>query len=138
MKQLAGLCLCAVMTVFSCKKSNITPPDLTGTWNWNSTYSDSALGPTNPQTPANSGITKSLSFKNGDWSFTQNGVTVLEGGYSTSVLNSTYGKPANRIQYVRKNQTDSVTYYSISGDSLIFSYDLSGTVGSGVTFYIRQ
>ena len=129
-----------VITLFiSCKKSNISPPVLVGNWNWISTYNDGAPGPLNPLTPINSGMTQSLTFTNTGWVLKNNNLIVSSGTYTTSIAQNLVGKNINRIGYYKTNSpTDSITYYSITGDTLIFSYDFSGTAGSGASAYIKN
>lgn len=137
MNRLAAILLATLAILFSCKKSNNSAPALTGIWYWNATYNDGAPGPKNPLTPVNSGIIQKLSFTNKDWNLTQNGVIVSKGSYSTFAPGIFLGN-ITEIRYTLANNTDSITYYTISSDSLIFSHDYSGTVGSGATFYTRQ
>ena len=129
----------AVILIISCKKSNISPPVLVGNWNWISTFNDGAPGPLNPLTPINSGMTQSLIFTNTGWVLKINNLIVESGTYTTSIAKNLSGESINRIGYYKTNSpTDSITYYSITKDTLIFSYDFSGTVGSGVSAYIKN
>jgi hypothetical protein len=129
----------AITVFMSCKKSNISPPILAGNWNWISTYNDGAPGPLNPLTPINSGIIQSLTFTNTSWILKQNNIIVSSGTYTTSIAKNLSGENINRIGYYKTNSpTDSITYYSITRDTLIFSYDFSGSVGSGVSAYIKN
>ena len=133
------LLLLAITAIISCRKSNISPPSLAGNWNWISTYNDGAPGPLNPLTPVNSGITRSLTFTNNSWVLKINNLIVDTGTYNTSIDKNLSGESINRISYHKTNgPTDSITYYSITGDTLVFSYDLSGSVGSGATAYIKN
>lgn len=118
----------------SCRKSNISPPILVGSWNWISTFNDGAPGPLNPLTPLNSGITQSLTFTDANWVLTKNNLAVSSGTYTTSIAKNFLGENINRIGYhIMNNPTDSITYYSIAKDTLIFSYDYSNTAGSGAS-----
>jgi hypothetical protein len=129
----------AITVSTCCKKSKISPPILTGKWNWVSTFNDGAPGPLNPLTPINSGMNKSLTFTNIDWDLKINNLIVESGTYTTSIEKNIFGGNINRIGFYKTNSpTDSITYYSISGDTLIFSYDFSGTVGSGASIYIKN
>ena len=129
----------AVILIISCKKSNISPPVLVGNWNWISTFNDGAPGPLNPLTPINSGMTQSLTFTNTGWVLKINNLIVESGTYTTSIAKNLSGESINRIGYYKTNSpTDSITYYSITKDTLIFSYDFSGTVGSGASTYIKN
>jgi hypothetical protein len=121
-----------------CKKTELSPPDIRGSWVWVSTSNDGAPGPLNPLTPSNSGMIQSLSFTDSDWYFSRNSVVASSGTYTTSISANTQGETINRISFHNVNsQADSITYYSISRDTLIFSYDYSGSAGSGASVYIR-
>jgi hypothetical protein len=129
---------CIILISASCKKTGLLPPDIRGGWAWVSTYNDGAPGPLNPLTPANSGMIQSISFTSSNWYFGKNSIEVSSGTYTTSLVVNDQGKTINRINFHHLNSlTDSITYYSISRDTLTFSYDYSGSVGSGVTVYIR-
>jgi|SRR5580704_11754972 hypothetical protein len=139
MKKKLTILFLAITVFMSCKKSNISPPILAGNWNWISTYNDGAPGPLNPLTPINSGIIQSLTFTNTSWILKQNNIIVSSGTYTTSIAKNLSGENINRIGYYKTNSpTDSITYYSITRDTLIFSYDFSGSVGSGVSAYIKN
>ena|ERR1700759_1733401 len=129
----------AITASINCKKSNISPPDVAGNWNWRSTYNDGAPGPLNPLTPVNSGMTRSLTFTNTGWLLKINNLMVETGTYTTSIDKNLSGENINRINYhTTNNPADSITYYSITNDSLIFSYDFSGSVGSGSSIYVKE
>ena len=129
----------AITASINCKKSNISPPILAGNWNWVLTFNDGAPGPLNPLTPINSGMIQSLTFTNTSWVLKINSLIVESGTYSTSIAKNLLGESINRIDYHKTNNpTDSITYYSITKDSLIFSYDFSGSVGSGSSTYIKE
>jgi hypothetical protein len=139
MKKKLPILFLAITVSISCKKTDISPPVLTGNWNWISTINDGAPGPLNPLTPINSGTTRSLTFANTGWFLKVNNLVVDSGSYTTSIAKNLSGESINRISYDNTNsQTDSITYYSIIKDSLIFSYDFSGSVGSGATVYIKN
>ena len=129
----------AITVIIGCKKSTVSPPVLIGNFNWISTFNDGAPGPLNPLTPINSGITKSLIFTSNTWLLKIKDLAVDSGFYTTSVSKNNLGKSINRIGYYKTNsQSDSVSYYTLTGDTLIFSYDLSGTVGSGSSAYVKR
>jgi hypothetical protein len=139
MKKKLTILFLAITVSSSCKKSNISPPILVGNWNWVSTFNDGAPGPLNPLTPINSGMTQSLTFTNTGWVLKINNLIVESGTYTTSIAKNIFGESINRIGYYKTNSpTDSITYYSITRDTLIFSYDLSGSVGSGASTYIKD
>ena len=139
MKKKVTVLFLAITVFISCKKSSISPPILVGNWNWISTFNDGAPGPLNPLTPINSGITQSLTFTNTGWVLKINTLIVESGTYTTSVAKNLSGESINRISYYKTNSpTDSITYYSIAKDTLIFSYDFSGTAGSGASAYIKN
>ncbi|HEY4967349.1 MAG TPA: hypothetical protein VII28_13180 [Puia sp.] len=139
MKKKLTILFFAITVSISCKKSNISPPILVGNWNWVSTFNDGAPGPLNPLTPINSGISKSLTFTNTGWVLKINNLIVESGTYTTSIAKDLLGENINRIRYYKTtSQTDSITYYSITRDTLIFSYDFSGSAGSGSSTYIKN
>jgi hypothetical protein len=139
MKKKLTIFFLAITVFISCKKSNISPPNLVGNWNWISTFNDGGPGPLNPLTPINSGMTQSLTFTNSSWVLKINNLIVESGTYTTSIAKNLLGESINRIGYYKTNSpTDSITYYSISRDTLIFSYDFSGSAGSGATAYIKN
>jgi hypothetical protein len=139
MKKVLMILFLAITVFLSCKKSNISPPILVGNWNWISTFNDGAPGPLNPLTPINSGITQFLTFTNATWVLTKNNLVVSSGTYTTSIAQNPLGENINRIGYYKTNNpTDSITYYSIAKDTLIFSYDYNGTAGSGASVYIKN
>jgi hypothetical protein len=139
MKKKLMILFLATTVFISCKKSNISPPVLVGNWNWISTFNDGAPGPFNPLTPINSGMTQSLTFTNNSWVLKINNLAVSSGTYTTSISHNLSGESINRIGYYKTNSpTDSITYYSITRDTLIFSYDFSGTAGSGASEYIKN
>jgi hypothetical protein len=126
-------------TIQSCKKDTMKPADITGNWDWIETSTDAAPGPLNPLTPLNSGVTQSLNFSANSWTLTKNNLPISTGTYRTTIATNTSGQSINSIHFYRtNNSTDSVTYYSINKDALTFSYDYSGTVGSGATNYVRK
>ena len=140
MKQIFLIIFILSISFFSCKKPAVSSVDLTGDWRWILTSRDSGPGPLNPLTPENSGITQSLSFKANTWIYTKSNATPLSGTYITSIAtDSTTGNNVNAIHYFRSGgSTDSLTFFSLSHDTLIFSYDLIGTAGSGATIYVRK
>lgn len=139
MKKKLTILFFTVAVSISCQKSNISPPILVGNWNWVSTFNDGAPGPLNPLTPINSGINKSLTFTNTGWVLKINNLIVDSGIYTTSIAKNISGGTINRIGYYKTNgSVDSITYYSISRDTLIFSNDFSGTSGSGASTYIKD
>ncbi len=139
MKKKVMILFLAITVFIGCKKSNISPPIIVGNWNWISTINDGAPGPLNPLTPINSGMAQSLTFTNTGWVLKINNLIVESGTYTTSIAQNLVGKNINRIGYYKTNNpTDSITYYSITGDTLIFSYDFSGAVGSGASEYIKN
>jgi len=132
------LVLCMAAFLPGCKKTGLLPPDIRGGWVWLSTSNDGAPGLLNPLTPSNSGMIQSLSLTDSDWYLSRNSVAVSSGTYTTSLAVNNQGNTINRINFHHANsQTDSISYYAISKDTLIFSYDYSGSVGSGATVYIR-
>jgi hypothetical protein len=139
MNQSLRITFLTITVLLGCKKSNVSPSIIVGNWSWNATWNDGAPGPLNPLTPLNSGTTQFLTFTSTNWVLSKNNIVVSTGTYNTSVTKNTLGENINRIQYYNTNSmADSITYYLINKDTLVFSYDLSGSVGSGATFYIKN
>jgi hypothetical protein len=121
----------------SCNKDS-SQPNLAGQWIWTVQYADN---PAYDSTPQSTGIEETLSFTtDGNYSLTQNGVVTNSGTYKTSTAKNTSGQNIPDILYTNTRVTDSVAYYSLENknDSLFFTYDLIGTVGSGSRHYGRQ
>ena len=121
----------------SCNKDS-GQPNLAGQWIWTIQYADN---PAYDSTPQSTGIRETLSFTtDGNYSLTQNGVVTNSGTYKTSTAKNTSGQNIPDILYTNTRVTDSVAYYSLENknDSLFFTYDLIGTVGSGSRHYGRQ
>lgn len=140
MKQLLTMSLIAFIFFQSCKKDKISSSNLTGSWTWTWTSTDAAPGPLNPLTPQNSGITQSLNFNENNWVLTKNNLVVSSGTFTTSTeKNITTGQNISCIHYFKKNNpTDSLKYYLVSKDTLFFSNDLIGIIGSGSNLYIKK
>ena len=141
MKKITSILTFAMIAtlIFSCKKETIAPPDITGNWIWLSTFTGGASSPENPLTPINAGYTQFLAFSNNNWTLARNNLTVSNGTYSIAFAKSIDGRTINAIHFYRSNAPiGSVTYYSISNDILTFSYDISGSLGSGATNYKRK
>ena len=121
----------------SCNKDS-SQPNLAGQWIWTIQYADN---PAYDSTPQSTGIRETLSFTtDGNYSLTQNGVVTNSGTYKTSTAKNTSGQNIPDILYTNTRVTDSVAYYSLENknDSLFFTHDLIGTVGSGSRHYGRQ
>ena len=140
MKQVLTITFIALVIFQSCKKDNISPSNIAGNWSWTFTSTGSAPGPLNPLTPQNSGITQSLTFNENNWVLTKNNLTVSSGTYITSIAKNTVtGQNINRIHFFTKtNPIDSITYYSVNQDTLIFDNYLNGSIGDGLTRYVRK
>lgn len=111
---------------------------LTGQWVWTIQYTDN---PAYNQTPQNTGIWETLSFDDrGTYSVTENDAVINTGTYRISDTKSMSGKNIPGVFYTNSRVSDSVSYYSLVGnnDTLFFSNDLIGTVGSGARYYVRQ
>ena len=138
MKKPRILLFCIVAIITGCKKADLLPPSIIGGWAWISANHGGVPGPLNPATPANSGIIQSFSFTDTHWYYSKNSVFVLSGTYSTSIVINNQGKSFNRIRFHDVNsQLDSVTYYTLSNDSLIFSNDHDRAGGSGSSVWLR-
>lgn len=126
-----------LVTCFSCKKDS-SQSNLVGQWDW---IIQCAGNPAYNSTPQSTGIQEVLSFNNdGIYSLTQNGVATNSGTYKLSTAKNTSGQDVSSIQYTNARVTDSLAYYELTNnnDSLLFSYDLIGTVGSGSRLYGRE
>jgi hypothetical protein len=131
------LLLFLCLSYFSCKKDS-SEANLSGEWIWTL---QSAGNPAYNSTPQSTGINEILSFdNNGNYSVSQNGVITNSGTYKTSTAKNTSGETVLSIKYTNARVTDSVDYYMLTNtnDSLIFSYDLIGAVGSGSRHYGRK
>ena len=140
MKKLLTITFIVLTILQSCKKNTIIPSNITGKWGWIMTSTGAAPGPLNPLTPQNSGITQSLIFNENNWVLTRNDRTVSSGTFTTSIAKNTVtGQNVNCIHYFRiTNPVDSLEYYSVSNDTLIFSTYLIGALGSSLTRYIKK
>lgn len=121
----------------SCKKES-TQTHIIGLWNWTIQY---AGNPAYNSTPLSTGIKETLSFNgNGNYSLAQNGIVTNSGTYRTSNAISTSGQIVMSVLYNNLKVKDSAAYYLLTNnnDSLIFSHDLIGSVGSGSRHYSRQ
>ncbi len=126
----------AVILFISCKK-NAADAGITGNWQWTIQY---ANNPAYNSTPQSTGIQETLSFSsNGKYSVTQNGMITQAGNYKTTVSNTVAGK-VSTVLYSNTRVRDSVAYYTFNnnGNNLVFSNDLSGTIGSGARYYNRM
>jgi hypothetical protein len=131
------LLLIVTSLCFSCKKES-TPAKLTGQWIWTIQY---ANNPAYNSTPQSTGIQEILSFSdNNDYALTQNGIVTNAGTYHLSAARSTSGQTVSSVYYTNARVTDSVAYYTLTNnnDSLFFTYDLIGTIGSGSRHYGKK
>jgi len=136
MRQLLLLAFLVVLC-FSCNKKSLES-NVVGQWIWTIQY---ANNPAYNYTPQSTGISEKLSFNsNGSYSTTKNGVIVNSGTYKLSTAKSTRGEDVASIKCTNERVRDSVAYYMLAynNDSLFFTPDLIGTVGSGSRHYGRQ
>ena len=140
MKKLLTITFIVLVIFQSCKKDTASHSNLIRNWGWTMTSTGAGPGPRNPLTPQNSGITQSLIFSENNWVLTRNNRTVSSGTFTTSIAkNNVTGQNVNCIHYFRMNNpVDSLEYYSVSNDTLIFSTYLIGALGSGLTSYIKK
>ncbi len=140
MKQILIAFFVVVLFTQSCKKKDAEPDSLIGSWSWVATYIDAPLGTNNPQTPLNTDTTQKLYFNIKYWTFVKDSLNTVSGGnYNTGYVKNLDGRKINSIHYFNSiNLTDSTAYYSINKDTLTFSNDFGGTVGSGYTIYTRN
>jgi hypothetical protein len=126
------------VALFSCKKNDTPQQTIAGQWLWTIQY---ANNPAYNSTPQSTGINETIAFgTNGTFSLTRNNVIVNTGTYKTSTALSSSGEVIPTVLYTNSRVTDSVAYYKLvnNSDSLIFSHDFIGTVGSGARYYGRQ
>ena len=134
MKIFIALLVCGILISTSCKKDTVQKT-IVGQWTWTIQY---ANNPANNSTPQSSGNNEIFLFNaNGSYSLTQNNIAVNTGTYKISSATSTNGLKVSSALFTNQRVTDSVAYYSLNNDSLFFSYDLIGTVGSGSRHYGR-
>ena len=130
------LFIIGILFLLSCHKDH-PQPAITGQWIWTVQYYDYPVF----ETPQNTGIQEKLSFNNdGTYSVTQNSSVVNSGTYTTGTATNSNGASVLSISYSNSRVIDSTTYLELqnNNDSLFFSYDLIGTVGSGSRHYGRE
>ena len=143
---------CSIVVLFlyilinsSCTKSSssVIQANLVGKWKWVSTYHDYPQGPTNPSTPANSGIQEYVIFNaDASWKKIQNNITVDSGTCTTG--HGSYQPYPTATKYVYdsvwyNNSIQGATwdYYRISNDTLTFSGGFAGIYGSDSKMFIK-
>jgi hypothetical protein len=142
--------ICFFFSIFSCKKEDPKTPDvLIGTWDWIYTWNDGAPGPTNPATPANSGINETVIFYS-DFStihsysspfidfIRPNRETFSLGHGSYTPYAGAYTYSYDSIVYYHSDKTITVDYFKASNDTLIFSSGFRGLSGGGSKTYVKQ
>src|SRR5215210_3134188 len=125
------------LTFIACKKDQTENSSLIGTWRWVKQYSGG--GPVYDQTPQSTGINEKVFYNsNKTWSLEQNGTKIKSGTFTTSIITNTRNEKINKITY-HINGRDSIDYFEIiQNNTLRFSNDLTGSVGSGSRFYERE
>lgn len=122
---------------FSCKKNNTQNP-IIGKWIWTIQMADN---PYYSPTPQSTGINEILTFTStGTYNIADNDTVVNYGTYKRITAKSSSGQKILGISYTNSRVSDSTDYYYLadSNDSLFFSHDLIGTVGSGSRHYGRR
>ncbi len=129
----------------SCTKSSspVLPVSIVGKWKWVSTYHDYPQGPTNPSTPANSGIQEYVIFNaDATWKKIQNNVTVDSGtcatGHGTYQPSSFTKYVYDSVRYYNSIQGATWDYFSRTNDTLTFSGGFAGIMGSGSKTFVKQ
>jgi hypothetical protein len=132
----------------SCKKAPVIEPiqDITGHWQWLSSWYDGPMSDSNPKTPQNTGIQEILEFNlNKAWLKIQNNIHIDSGTYSTghgSYLPyvGAYHFIYDSIVYYRNgiSEKGKQDYYKIFNDTLQFSPGFAGLYGGIAKFYIKQ
>jgi hypothetical protein len=128
------------LSFVSCKKEKLSSADkaVIGQWEWIVQYSDG--GPGHTLTPQNTGIQETLALNNDhSWSVIQNNLIVRSGSFKTSIQTNRRDEKVNSIHYYsNRNNSDSVSYFKVYNDTLMFSTDLMGSIGGGTRYYSRQ
>ena len=132
----------------SCKKDPVIEPtqDITGQWEWISSWYDGPMSDSNPKTPQNTGIQEMIQFNsNYTWLKIQNNIHIDSGTYSTghgSYLPyiGAYHFIYDSIVYYRNgiSEKGKQDYYKIVNDTLQFSPGFAGIYGGIARFYIKQ
>jgi len=134
MKPVQLLLFCAVFFCSSCSKSKIAA-DIAGECTWIIQYTNN---PSYTSTPQSSGIAEIMWLNtNSTYSVKQNGNEVNTGTYKVTKKKSSYGGKVPGILFTNSRVTDSAAYFTLDNDSLFFSNDLIGTIGSGSRHYGR-
>jgi hypothetical protein len=138
MKNLFLTLLCAVLILISCKKEKSYTGDraIIGQWNWISQYTSSA---STVYTPLNTGINETIVFyEDNNWLLVQNNTVVRSGTFATTIETKSTGKTVNTIYYSNNgSNADSVVYYKIQHDSLMFTHDPLVTGSTDARYYIK-
>lgn len=137
-----------LLVINSCKKEPIIEPaqDITGQWQWLSTWYDSPLSDSNPKTHQNTDIQETIEFNsNKTWLKIQNNFYIDSGTYSTGHGSYLPYIGANNfvydsIVYFRNGISEKGTqdYYKVFNDTLQFCSGFAGIAGGGSKFYIKQ
>jgi hypothetical protein len=121
----------------ACKKDKLTKPKfITGVWNWLYTYKDSPVGPDNPLTPANTGITEKMIFKqDGTWKKILDNNVVDSGTYSLghgtyTAYSGAYVYRYDSVGFYKNNHFAGWDSYEVLTDTLVFNPGLSGRFSS--------
>ena len=126
------------LLIFSCKKEKSVQPPIVGQWIWTIDYSNNPLYNSTPQT---TGINETLEVTgNGTFSLIQNTTIINSGTYKLSSFENISGDIISTILYSNSRVTDSIGYYKLNNtnDSLFFSFDLAGSLGSVQRHYGRR
>jgi hypothetical protein len=151
MKTLTSTLIVLFLVLFainSCKKNPVIEPtqDISGKWQWLSSWYDGPMSDSNPKTPQNSGIQELLEFNsNKTWLKIQNNIHIDSGTYSMghgSYLPyvGAYHFIYDSIVYYRNGISEKgyQDYYKIFNDTLQFSPWFAGLYGGIAKFYIKQ
>ena len=132
---IASLPIIILFTV-SCKKEKQSDENIFGQWKWEAQYRGS---PANTQTPQSTGIQEILIFDiNNHWSLIQNGTQVNSGTFKISLVTGRSNDMVKSLHYSSATNNDSIAYYTVTDNSLLFSNDLIGTIGDGARVYSKQ
>lgn len=121
--------------ICACKKDS-PQNSIVGNWAW---YFTSYGNPIYNRTPQNTGYTQVLQFTpNSRYFLLQNNTVVDEGTYSLLYSLGSNNKLVTSIFYSNQRTSDSIAYYLIKNDTLIFSSELIGAYGGVYTAYARK
>jgi hypothetical protein len=136
--------LSLIMGIGGCEKENGSkeeftnnPGTLLGRWQWEKTYLTIPLSETNPQTPTNTGIDKTLILNtDSSWILIENGSTSIGEKFTTgNSISYDLETPFifDSICFYKNEIFLYAEYYKLYGNTLDFCDCYRGAIGAGVT-----